>query len=332
MEPAWSASPKAVAPHCRGMMNGRPIDISVVTTTFNRASLLPRAWHSLKGQNPSFEWIIVDDASTDSTAGVVRSFSDSRIVYVRHPENRGGPNAGRNRGSRMARGRYVIFLDDDDELYPGSLSEMVEKMDGADPRVGVALFQCVLAGGGRWDDPIVDGAIYGEKDIVCGNVLGLEKICIYRREIFDSFELPEDLLCSEGVFVFAVAKRYEFLMVARPGRIYHYDSGSVSGPSKIIDRSRQIAMGYERILANHREVLAENPAAESAYVAKALYRYAVASCTSDAMRMFRRLLRDGPAREVFRGAAILLLGLTGMAKLAERCRVAKHLRERFPSV
>jgi len=313
-------------------MNEQPIDVSVITTTYNRAGLLPRAWDSLNGQTPSFEWIIADDASTDGTEEVVRSFSDDRIVYIRHTENRGGPNAGRNWGTRIARGRYVVFLDDDDELYPGSLADMVRRMDEADPRVGVALFQCVLAGGGRWDDRIVDGAIYKEKEVVCGDVLGLEKICIYRKEVFDHFTLPEDLLCSEGVFVFSVSKRYNFLMVAQPGRIYHYDATSVSGPEAIVARSRQIAMGYERILANHWEVMGDCPKMEATYSTKALYRYAVADCPWDALRMFRRLLRRGPIREILRGGVILLLGLMRSAKILDKVRTARLRRARFRCV
>lgn len=112
------------------------VDVSVVTPTYNRAHLLPRVWSSLRDQRPAFEWIVVDDGSTDNTLDVIKNLADPRIIYHRLPCNR-GVNAARNAGAKLAKGRYVIFLDSDDELYPGSMERMVSIMDAADPTIGV---------------------------------------------------------------------------------------------------------------------------------------------------------------------------------------------------
>ena len=96
--------------------------VSVVITTYNRASLLPRAVYSVLAQTyEDYELVIVDDCSTDDTPEVVRTFADSRIRAIRHADNM-GQSAAVNTGIRLARGEYIAFLDDDDEWSTRSYS------------------------------------------------------------------------------------------------------------------------------------------------------------------------------------------------------------------
>jgi glycosyltransferase involved in cell wall biosynthesis len=78
----------------------------------------------------------VDDASTDGTEREVRSYSDKRIKYIRHHQNR-RVSAARNTGIRLAQGEYVSFLDDDDEWLPEKLAKEVEVFRNSDPEVGL---------------------------------------------------------------------------------------------------------------------------------------------------------------------------------------------------
>ena len=92
---------------------------SVVICTYNRADALPGSAGSVLAQEfEDFELIIVDDGSTDDTEAVVSSLieADARVRYVRR-EN-GGLSRARNSGIEAARGRFVIFLDDDDRSEP----------------------------------------------------------------------------------------------------------------------------------------------------------------------------------------------------------------------
>ena len=93
--------------------------VSVVIPTHNRSEFLRSAIASVLSQTyQDFELIVVDDASTDSTAEVVASFNDSRIKFIRHQTNQGG-SAARNTGIRASKCDYIAFLDDDDEWSPG---------------------------------------------------------------------------------------------------------------------------------------------------------------------------------------------------------------------
>jgi len=93
--------------------------VSVVIPTHNRAHMVGQAIDSVLQQTLSdLEIIVVDDGSTDDTEERVRSYGD-RVHYVR--TQNGGVAHARNVGMRHARGRYLTFLDSDDQLYPYAL-------------------------------------------------------------------------------------------------------------------------------------------------------------------------------------------------------------------
>jgi len=106
---------------------------TVVIPSHNRAALVPRAIRSILAQtHPRWELIVVDDASSDDTEAIVRPFLSDRIHYFRQSRNAGAA-AARNLGAREAKGRYLTFLDSDDEARPTWLAQMLAalKLSGA---------------------------------------------------------------------------------------------------------------------------------------------------------------------------------------------------------
>jgi len=84
-----------------------------------------------------FEIIFVDNASTDDSIVIVQElFKNDRITIVRNPSNLGFAK-GNNMGARYAKGDYLVFLNNDTEVEPCWLNELVKKME-SDPRIGVA--------------------------------------------------------------------------------------------------------------------------------------------------------------------------------------------------
>jgi hypothetical protein len=97
--------------------------VSVVISCYNYARYLPAAVHScLAQQDVTVEVIIVDDASTDDSLAVATSLSreHANVVLVRHAKNT-GPVDAFNDGARIATGEFLVRLDADDLLTPGSL-------------------------------------------------------------------------------------------------------------------------------------------------------------------------------------------------------------------
>ncbi len=104
--------------------------VSVIIPTYNRAQYLPEAVESVLGQTyTNIEVIVVDDGSDDDTRERLRPY-EGRIRYV-YTEN-GGPARARNRGMKMAKGRYIAFLDSDDLYYPQKIELQARFLDGRD--------------------------------------------------------------------------------------------------------------------------------------------------------------------------------------------------------
>lgn len=94
--------------------------ISIITPCFNNEQTLERAYKSILSIGISeFEWIVVDDQSSDDSFGKISSLasSDSRITAVQNLKNRGA-GFSRNRGIDLALGDLICFLDADDEFLP----------------------------------------------------------------------------------------------------------------------------------------------------------------------------------------------------------------------
>ncbi|MEL6779002.1 MAG: glycosyltransferase [Cyanobacteria bacterium J06597_16] len=108
--------------------------VSICVPTYNRADILPYAVESVLNQTyTDFELLICDDASPDNTPEVVARWRDSRIRYIRHPQNIKRSRNMRS-GYEAAKGEYFIKFDDDDALTPTFLEKAVAILD-AQPNV-----------------------------------------------------------------------------------------------------------------------------------------------------------------------------------------------------
>jgi glycosyltransferase involved in cell wall biosynthesis len=110
--------------------------VSVVVATHDRAHMLPRlvsAIETQEGVGP-VELVIVDDASTDSTWGVLHRLAASAPIPLTpvRLERNSGPASARNAGWRAARGRLIVFTDDDCIPQPGWLRALVDSLTQVD--------------------------------------------------------------------------------------------------------------------------------------------------------------------------------------------------------
>jgi len=110
--------------------------VSVVMSAWNEADCIGAAIRSVLDQSfRDFEFIILDDASTDDTVARIQAFDDPRIRLLRNESNL-KLAASLNRGLREARGIYIARMDADDVALPGRLAKQVEFME-ANPAIGV---------------------------------------------------------------------------------------------------------------------------------------------------------------------------------------------------
>ena len=99
------------------------MDISVIIPLYNKGAKVKRAIDSVLSQrwNGKFEVIVIDDGSSDDSAKYVKSYQDERVHYFY--KTNGGVSSARNRGIQEANGKWILFLDADDELLPGALDK-----------------------------------------------------------------------------------------------------------------------------------------------------------------------------------------------------------------
>lgn len=112
--------------------------ISIIVPVYNTESYVRNTIDSvLRQEYKNWELILVDDGSTDSSGRICDEYSenDSRI-RVLHKLNSGVSDT-RNKGLEIAKGEWIFFLDSDDDLFPNSLSKMLEWSKGVDMVVGV---------------------------------------------------------------------------------------------------------------------------------------------------------------------------------------------------
>ena len=163
--------------------------ISVVLISYNDEKRLPTAIRSVLAQTfQDLEVIVADDASSDGTAGVVRSFSeaDSRVRYVCLPENSGGCGAPRNTGTKIATGEWIFYLDSDDEIEPDA-------------------FENLVAAGNETGADVVSGAIRRE-------FVGTARAKVWHPELFE-----EPLVIDLNDYVIAVGGKQVIKTISPDG-------------------------------------------------------------------------------------------------------------------
>lgn len=105
------------------------VRVSVIVAAYNQGPYLGEALDSILSQNgPTFEVIVVDDASTDNTPEVLGRYV-GRVRTIHLMKNNGGPAAPRNVAIKAAAGEFIAIFDGDDVMLPGKLAEFVAFMD-----------------------------------------------------------------------------------------------------------------------------------------------------------------------------------------------------------
>lgn len=102
--------------------------LTIFTPTYNRAEKLHRVYDSLTKQNCyDFEWLIIDDGSSDNTENIVQLFLDEKRFLVRYiKQQNGGKHRAYNRALELAQGDWFFCVDSDDWLADGAIEKILD--------------------------------------------------------------------------------------------------------------------------------------------------------------------------------------------------------------
>ncbi len=229
--------------------------VSVIIPTYNREDLLPRALDSVIAQTfEDWEIVLVDDGSTDGTASLADTYSKrlgERIVYTRQPNT--GCGGARNRGIDTARGRFVAFLDSDDEYLPNKLERQLE-LFARRPELGFVYcdHSYIDTSGARYDSvfdtlaPLAREVAYETVapglcvctaslfDVLLREYFIATIVGMVRREVLgDSIRWSSDPSYSaEWFFFLKVARACSAGFVDEPLCLHHFVTGSVTRTDK----------------------------------------------------------------------------------------------------
>jgi glycosyltransferase involved in cell wall biosynthesis len=102
------------------------LKLSIITVNLNNAAGLRKTIESVRAQTfKDFEHIIIDGDSTDESVAVIKKFEDGFSYWVSEPD--GGIYQGMNKGTRVAKGEYCLYLNSGDYLYNSKVLEKVFK-------------------------------------------------------------------------------------------------------------------------------------------------------------------------------------------------------------
>ena len=213
--------------------------ITILTPAYNRASLLPRLFDSLLRQtNKAFEWIVVDDGSTDDTREVVANLKEKcggafPMGYV-YKAN-GGKHMAINIGAERARGELLFIADSDDLLTDDALETVANSWhDISDDKsfAGIAGLDITM------DTREVIGSGLPQEHIDCNaidiryrhHVTGDMKE-VFRTEVLREFPFPEfagERFCPEQLVWFRMARRYRLRYINKPIYIADYQPDGIT--------------------------------------------------------------------------------------------------------
>ena len=266
--------------------------VSVIIPVFNRNHTLPRALSSALGQTfTNLEIIVVDDASEEPAAEVVRGFGDARVRLIVHGNNRGA-NAARNTGMVKARGKYVAFLDSDDEWHPHKIQVQVEAMETAPLSVAghcTGLTAFTEDGNPSFKkSPRFSGNIYPL--LLLRNEIGpLSSVLVRRAILAEIGGFDESLSSSQDWDLYLrIAQGYKFLSVSDSLVLYHMGSDSIT--RNLIAK----AHGRKMLLEKHESQMARFPEAFARQLVKTGHYHCRAGALSEGRRLFQRAMRIHP--------------------------------------
>lgn len=172
--------------------------VTVFTPTYNRGYIIDKLYKSLLEQtDKDFEWIVVDDGSTDNTKEyfdmIIGRDNLFEIKYVR--QENGGKHRAVNRGVELANGKVFFIVDSDDYLTSDAIEKIkgwcdslddVHKYAGVSGLRGYSAEQ-VIGGGGKEDDSYIDAKNTQRREL---NLLG-DKAEAYFTDVLRKYPFPE---------------------------------------------------------------------------------------------------------------------------------------------
>ena len=212
--------------------------LTVFTPTYNRADLLPRVYKSLLRQSyTDFEWIIVDDGSTDATQQIAEHWhAENKIAMRYYKQVNGGKHRAINKGVSEAKGVLFFITDSDDYLPENALATVVNNYKMAKQKYAIS----GVAGRRMFDD----GSIVGSdnfSELVCSSLdiryrhkVSGDLVEVFETDILRKFPFPEidhEKFCPEALVWNRIAQKHQLYFYNEAIYVTQYIAGGLTANS-----------------------------------------------------------------------------------------------------
>jgi glycosyltransferase involved in cell wall biosynthesis len=304
---------------------------TIFTPAYNRAHTLARVFDSLRAQTlRNFEWLVIDDGSTDNTSDLIAGWSHAADFPIRYfKQAHGGKHVAHNLAAREARGQFFLPLDSDDGCLPNALERMAYHWNA-------------IPAAERGSYAGVEGLCVDQEGRVVGDEfpvnpiditmrercyvyrVGGEKWASTRTEIVRMYPFPDirETYVPEGTLWLKIAKKFKYRCVNEVFRVYYIDD-DVTGAT-ITTRIRALdayAPGrlhfYTYVLNNDLEYFFQSP---MPFLKAAVILPILAHFAKQSFRATLRSLHSMPAKALVLSALPISFGLCAFDRMRSRLR------------
>jgi len=212
---------------------------TVFTPTYNRAKELIHVYNSLLNQTyKNFEWLIVDDGSSDDTKEIVESWIDEDKLSINYIyKKNGGKHTAHNLGVKNAKGEFFLIFDSDDTCVKNALEIFLKSWDSMDEekKASFSGITCLCQdyGGNIIGDAFKEN-IVDEYPIYIMPYMKGEKWGFHKTDIVKNFLFPEyqnEKFMAESLVWNRISSIYKVRHINTPLRNYNYLSSGLSANS-----------------------------------------------------------------------------------------------------
>lgn len=195
--------------------------ITILTPTYNRGYIIKKAYESLiKQTNTDFEWLVIDDGSTDDTKKIFKELLKKKEINIRYYKKKnGGKHTAINYGVDKAKGSYILILDSDDYLTENAVETIQKYVKKYDRDETIACLSFLR----KYDNGKTIGKEYNGTEIISDYVtfkhnkgFNGDMAEVFKTKILKKFPFPvfgEERFLSEAIVWNKIAFEYNSVFI-----------------------------------------------------------------------------------------------------------------------
>ncbi len=202
--------------------------VSVVIPTYNRSQFVTEAIDSVLNQTyPNIELIVVNDGSIDNTEEKLQPYMN-KIIYVK--KENGGTSSAVNAGLRIAKGKYIARLDDDDLFMPDKVEKQVRLFED-NPDVGLVTSGCFAIDAVGRIISVVKAPDFSKYGPFLSSLLQysvFQPTVMVRRECHDKLGLYRNIFAEEFEMFLRIMRYWNVGIIDQPLAKFRRHSGNIT--------------------------------------------------------------------------------------------------------